>query len=270
MPRLTLDPSLYRWTDAKNGDKIRLLSKADFERFNLDLLGLGNVLATATPVDTIAAMFDLQGFTNFCKQIEPQFPVPIYLNAYLTWVMEQLRNEMKHSDIGNDVGLWCPLPYYVKFLGDGLLILWDASQAKASGHRNVVLSAYEICRAYKRNFLPTIRDKVVEPPPGLRCGLARGTVLSVGEGADYVGSCINMAARVQKLPGTSFAFNKRGFELEGNKPEPAVFFTRDIVVKEIAIRGIGDHELVCILRSEAEALSAKDKKFFKAVGKTPS
>ena len=38
---------------------------------------------------------------------------------------------------------------------------------------------------------------VSEPPPVLRCGLARGTVFSVGNRSDFVGSCINMAARLQ-------------------------------------------------------------------------
>src|SRR4029077_11901818 len=64
------------------------------------------------------------------------------------------------------------------------------------------------------NFLSKLRSTMVDPPPVLRCGIARGTVFCVGDGEDYVGSCINMAARLQRLQGISFAFNRRGFDLE--------------------------------------------------------
>jgi len=121
-----------------------------------------------------------------------------------------------------------------------------------------------ICRKYQKHFLPTLKERIVEPPPYLRCGLARGTVFSVGEGQDYVGSCINMAARIQKLPGISFCFNRRGFELE--KGSPAKFFTDTIVVRPVIIRGIGEHELVCVLRAEVAALGSKEQKFYKVPG----
>ena len=112
-----------------------------------------------------------------------------------------------------------------------------------------------ICAKYVNEFLPTLRDKIVEPPPRLRCGLARGTVFSVGNGEDYVGSCINMAARLEKLPGISFCFNRRGFDLDEN-----FYFA---VVKEVSIRGIGEHELVCVSRKEVEGLSPKDRRFYR-------
>jgi hypothetical protein len=78
---------------------------------------------------------------------------------------------------------------------------------------------------------------------------------------DYVGSCINMAARIQKLPGITFCFNRRGFELEA--ATAGMFFTKGVVVKQVSIRGIGEHELVCVLRKEADALTPKDRKLYK-------
>lgn len=236
------------------------LPKQAFNKFDVNVLGLGDVSAPATPTEALAAVFDLSGFTNFCKQIEPHLSVPRYLNSFLTWLMEQLREEMRESNQGSNVVLWSPLPFFVKFLGDGLLVLWDCGDLNDTGKRNIVLSMFLICLRYKQQFLPSLRSKIVEPPSYLRCGLARGTVFSVGDGQDYVGSCINMATKLQKLPGISFCFNRRGFELE----EPG-FFTDEITCREVSVPGIGDHELVCILKSEAKRFSPKERKIFRAL-----
>jgi len=217
--------------------------------------------ARSEPTDAVAAVFDLAGFTNFCRQIEPHLSVPYYLNAFLTWLMSQLREEMLQAELKGGMRLWCPLPFFVKFLGDGLLVLWNSEEMNDAARRNVVVEMVRICEKYATDFLPKVRGKIVEPPPKLRCGLARGTVFSVGEGEDYVGSCINMAARVQELPGISFCFNRRGFEIEAS--DAVKFFREGIVVKQVSIRGIGEHELVCLLRSEAESLAPKDRKIYK-------
>jgi hypothetical protein len=161
------------------------------------------------------------------------------------------------------VTLWNPLPFFVKFMGDGLLVLWDASTMGASGRRNVIVSGMQICQEYANDFVPTVRSKVVDPPLILRCGLARGTVYSVGDGNDYVGSCINMAARLQKLPGVTFGFNRRGIDLED--PARNDFFKNEIVVKQVSIRGIGENELIALLKTEFEVLKSEDKRIFRDV-----
>ena len=102
----------------------------------------------------------------------------------------------------------------VKFMGDGLLVLWDVSRPDENARRNIIITGREICLRYARDFYPQLGSKVSDPPKILRCGLARGTVYSVGNGNDFVGSCINMAARIQKLPGTTFAFNRRGVVID--------------------------------------------------------
>lgn len=243
-----------------DGRKRSLLSKTAYEAFGLSLLGLGDITKNSRSIDSIAAVFDLEGFTNFCKQIEPHLSVPLFLSEFLSWLLEEIKKEMTKEIYEDGALLWCPLPFLVKFMGDGLLVLWDVSNSSDGQRRNVVVSAREICRHYGSQFLSRIKKKVVEPPLILRCGLARGTVYSVGDGNDYVGSCINMAARLQKIPGSTFAFNRRGFNLEEAKR--AEFFKSQIVVKQMAVRGIGDNELVALLKHEFEAMSARDKKQF--------
>jgi class 3 adenylate cyclase len=196
---------------------------------------VGDLTQPATATDTIAAVFDLEGFTNFCKQIEPQLAVPLFLSEFLTWLMDGVKQTRLREVKPKGYWLYSPLPFFVKFMGDGILFLWDSSVMNDAIRRNVVLSLNRVCVRYVNKFLPQVRKKVVEPPGYLRCGIARGTVFSVGNGDDFVGSCINMAARIQKLPGTRFAFNRRGFDLES--PSRAKFFKDDIVVKLVSIRG---------------------------------
>jgi hypothetical protein len=88
-------------------------------------------------------------------------------------------------------------------------------------------------------------------------------VYSVGNGNDYVGSCINMAARLQKVPGVTFAFNRRGFDLEGLAEENP--FIRNLIIVQMPIRGIGDRELVAILNSEYLSMAKADKQILKPV-----
>ena len=244
-------------TKTVNGKRVSLLSKDAYARFDTTLLGLGDLSQGSRSTDAIAAIFDLEGFTSFAKQIEPHLSVPLFLNEFLAWLMDALKKEMTKKQYREGVELWCPLPFFVKFMGDGLLVLWDISKRGDIAKRNIVFSAHSICVDYGHSFLKRIRSKVTDPPMRLRCGLACGTVFSVGNGADYVGSCINMAARLQKIGGVTFAFNRRGFDLES--PKIGEFFTQKITVKEMPIRGIGDHELVALLKTEFESMKPKER-----------
>ncbi|HYM60827.1 MAG TPA: hypothetical protein VEZ11_08035, partial [Thermoanaerobaculia bacterium] len=93
------------------------------------------------------------------------------------------------------------------------------------------------------------------PPHALRCGVARGRVYSIGDGNDFVGPCINIAARLQKVAsGITFCFSRRGFD--GEKFSGS---TKELLLRRISIRGIGNSELVYVPRAEYEALSGDDK-----------
>ncbi|MGH9808931.1 MAG: hypothetical protein ACRD9W_17060, partial [Terriglobia bacterium] len=55
-----------------DGKKIAVLSKAAYDRFNPSLLGLGDIGQKSNARDCIAAVFDLEGFTAFCNQMDPK------------------------------------------------------------------------------------------------------------------------------------------------------------------------------------------------------
>ena len=119
-----------------------------------------------------------------------------------------------------------------------------------------------ITRNYSNDFFQKIKKRVVEPPFKLRCGITKGNVYSVGDGNDYVGPCINFATRLQKLPGITFAFSNRGINLEEAFKEE----TRDrFTEKLIEARGIGENELIFILKEEFNKMNEKDKQNYRDV-----
>jgi hypothetical protein len=232
--------------------------KRNFGKFNASLLGLGDISCDVRCFEAIAAIFDLKGFTSFCDQRDPHLEVPQYLNNFLDWLFKRIAKEsLKQQDENRSV-LWYPHPFFAKFLGDGVLFLWDAGHLNPDGRLNIVQAFDVICSDYEKDFLPACRGKFTNPPPKLRCGIAKGQVTSIGAEKDFVGLCINIASRLQKLPqgGLSFAFTKKGFDLERSDAE----YGRNFKLIKIPIRGVGKEELVYVLEEEFNALPEDEKK----------
>ena len=245
-------------TISREGINRRLIKKEKFDSFNEEILGLGNIKLKSAQVSALSVIFDLEGFTNFCKQIDPQLAVPEYLSEFLSWIFTQVRKEIIDKEHSEGYQVFCPLPFLSKYLGDGILFLWDTQGMSITAILNVVISMNEICRNYKKEFLPMIAKKIISPPTKLRCGIARGSIYSVGNGNDFVGPCINMSARLQKLNSLTFSFSRRGLDPGEMHPNRA----KQFITKKIAIRGIGEDELVCFLKSEFEELEMKEQKKF--------
>lgn len=240
--------------------KQRALKSAVFGGFNPKMLGLGDIRREAEAISAICAVFDLQGFTNFCKQIDPELAVPVFLGEFLDWIFGSIKEETLESEQSGGVLLYHELPFYAKFLGDGLLLVWSTKGMDSVSQHNLIISLQGICVKYRKAFLPKMKRKVVEPPDLLRCGIAKGTVLSIGDGNDFVGSCINLSARLQKLPGLTFAFAARGFDPEAQwKPDALKNWT----LKVASIRGIGSNELIYVRTEEFAKITGADKTFYR-------
>jgi len=243
----------------KDDEPVKLIKKPAFNAFNESTLGLGDLSKESSPVNTLAVIFDLSGFTNFCKQIDPHLVVPQFLNRFLKWIYEQIRKETISQTYPEGYNTWSKLPFFSKFLGDGLLLLWDTKDTPGDEICNIVIMLKDICTSYESSFLKGISNKYSEPPNKLRCGIARGIVYSVGESNDFIGACINVASRLQKFGNLSFCFAKRGIDYEEEMLDNVhpMFLT-----KKINIRGIGNNELVVVSKKEFEALGPDDQKLF--------
>ena len=101
---------------------------------------------------------------------------------------------------------------------------------------------------------------VDKPPRILRCGIARGRVFSVGNGRDYVGHCINSASRLQKLSLLTFCFPHRGFNIQEYLYNG---YTSVFVKKCVNIRGIGEDELIWVIKDEFDRLPEKTRALFR-------
>ncbi len=240
--------------------------------FDARQLGLGDIGAPSRPTDVLAVIFDLEGFTHFARQIDPQLTVPAFLNSFLQWLFATIRGQLVQKE--SSATLWAELPFFAKFMGDGVLFLWRIDLDRIVGIEgrgpagnlqaavqeficNIIASLWEVCQAYPA-FLETEGRHFTDPPRRLRCGVARGIVIPVGDGADHVGPCINIASRLQKLGGLSFAFSARGIDEAGFNPSYRARFIK----RRTEIRGIGGSELVHVLRHELEALSPEDAALF--------
>jgi len=236
--------------------------RSKLKKFNPVALKLGDISAKSKQIDVIAAVFDLSGFTNFCSQIDPHLSMPRFLNEFLNWIFEEIKSQLERRRFRQGILLYSELPFFAKFMGDGVLFLWNTENMDMDMICNIVVMLRNIGKRYSSVFAPAIKKHLSHVPGSMRCGVARGMVCSVGNGEDYVGSCINIASRLQKLSNLGFCFSKRGIDFEeGMTTETA----QNYIVKIVSIRGIGKDELVVVRKPNFEKLSKRDKALFKDV-----
>ena len=225
-------------------------------------LGLGDIGAKSGQFAVIAALFDLAGFTNFCGQVDPHLSVPRFLKEFLDWLFEEIKSQLELQKSGEEIAFYSEVPFFAKFMGDGVLFLWDTKDMDMIMICNIVLILREVCSRYGSDFVPKIKRHLSYVPKNLRCGVACGMVCSVGNGEDYVGPCINIASRLQKLSNLEFCISRRGIDFEEGMRKVRA---RKYMVKSVPIRGIGGDELVIVRKSDFEKLSDKDQALFKDV-----
>ena len=230
------------------------------QSFSPRILELGDLSKPCNEIEAIAAIFDLSGFTRFCNQVDSYLAIPKFLNDFLEWFFDSVRRGFTESRIDGTTYLWAKLPILVKFLGDGLLLLWNARDIQESQACQIVATLYDVCCDYRSVFYPAMSLKVNKPPAFLRCGIARGKVFSVGEGRDYVGHCINNASRLSHLGALSFCFPHHGFQVREQMPPG---YARLFVPKYVSVRGVGQDEMVWVVGDEFEKLSPRDKALFR-------
>ena len=237
------------------GYSLNSLTDEEFKKFNSSILGLGNIERKGTYKQVLAAFFDLEGFTDFSNQVDAHLVIAEFLNHYLSWLFSTIAEVFKEGESDGRVRVWGSLPFYAKFLGDGILFMWDTNLSGGdAGIRNIVGQLYRITLRYSKECLPDVRKHVSKPPSRLRCGVARGQIVSVGDGHDFVGPCLNIASRLQKISTLSFAVSRRGIDLSKVKA---------FVLKQVALRGIGSGELIFVIKSEFDKLPTIEKQQFK-------
>jgi class 3 adenylate cyclase len=231
------------------------ISLSELSKFTPKLLGLDEVGMKRKSVSAIAVVFDLEGFTDFCSQTEAEPAIPTFLHPFLKWIFKEISDRAlaEHPRERGIVRISYPLPFFVKFLGDGFLLLWNAEIISEVQQGNLIVDIRSITDKYKWDFLQSMRSRVNRVPTRLRAGIARGRVVPIGRSDDFVGPCINIASRLQKLNGLTFAVWQNGLHL--NFPW--------LTTKRIPLRGVSKGELVYVVEEELKRLPAKKRNQFK-------
>ena len=240
---------------------LKVMDTAVVKSFNPAMLQLGDLGLPCQEREAVTAVFDLTGFTTFCNQVDAYLVIPRFLSSFLEWFFVSVRKRLTAETLGSRVAMWVELPMKVKFMGDGLMILWNAQRMTEAQICRLAVTLHDICRAYRTEFYPRMADAIDKPPKILRCGIARGKVFTVGNGNDFVGHCINNASRLSHLPGLSFAFPHLGFPVRQYVPED---YLGQFTPKYVAVRGVSDNELVWVVRSEFEALSREEREKYRS------
>ncbi len=150
--------------------------------------------------------------------------------------------------------LWHEQPFFAKFLGDGILLLWDAGNMADRQVGKLVTLLLDICNLYHSEFISKVTRSVNGPPQSLRCRVGRGSVFSVNHGRDYVGHCINVAVHLHDYKMFSFGIVNNGFN--GSQ-----FLEADVAPQlqliSLPARGIKTSLPVWVLRRELDSVRAR-------------
>lgn len=199
--------------------------------------------------EAIVAVFDLSGFSSFCCQADPA-DIPNFLNAFLEWLFNKIEGDMA-SDGVNTPPLWKEPPFFAKFLGDGIMLLWDTGNMVDRQVANLMAVLLDTCDTYRYEFCIGVSEHIKNPPRTLRCSIARGGVFPVNNGRDYVGHCINVAAHLQEHKRFSFCIAGKGFDIAGFMEDS---LASQLLSLPLPIKGIGTN-MVWVLRREAGPLT---------------
>jgi class 3 adenylate cyclase len=238
-----------------NKSALSIIKKKKLKKFSPVLLGLGDVSQESEQIEAICCIVDLAGFTKFCSQVDPYLAIPELLHGFLEWIYKEILDESIKDRFPQGATLYTDLPMMSKFLGDGVLFLWDVKKWPQFKIINLIAVMNNIRIHYKSKFYPEILKRTSCPPAVLRCGIARGHVYSVGDGNDFVGPCINIASRLQKYGKFTFAVAQRGVpKLDEN-----------YILISGAIRGVSDGENIYVLRREFEKLEKEERAKYKVL-----
>lgn len=160
------------------------------------------------PKHGIALIYDLEGFSKFFNQPDVQHYVPDFLNQINDAISRVFSGELNYWDSEDESHIQSLLyPVHEKFLGDGALYIWTPEAKTATFTESFVTLLCNRLWNLKTNFPEVLRQAnehvpVVDLPPRIRFGMARGTIYELTRTGtsqkEYIGFCVNLASRLQK------------------------------------------------------------------------
>lgn len=163
--------------------------------------------AADRPTTGLALVFDISGFTNFFNKPDLQSYITKYINEIIECVETTIYGGFDYwTDTPEELPPLPLKPSLRKFLGDGMLYIWEDSDNKISGDPYFKLELLNRLWNLQRYF-QTVNEKLYDDipigdlPKTIKIGIAQGTVYRLIEedgSQDFIGPCINLASRLVK------------------------------------------------------------------------
>lgn len=209
----------------------------------------------STVHNAVVVSFDLGGFSDFCSQPTASVEAPQLMKHVFDLLDENLGEQDNwSSEPKSTVAGKLVEPHFIKFTGDGALMLWHVPRVKniPQSFCNLVV---QIMRNFQKQLLVQLpiwqKDRRVNKMPRqARFGIATGLVYALRpphsfttltDPVDYVGYCINLAVRLQdhcpeagflvhgnlhpEVPGLKFL---EAINMKGSQTEPVAIFSEDL------------------------------------------
>ena len=175
-----LEPGLHFHTETDN--KLLLYNFEDFVYNSYTIEDMKSTeIEYGLPCEVLASVIDMRGFSAFCEQPNIESP---YTCGLMTSFYGMVRHGFKRYP-----------PDMVKFLGDGVVAIWQTT----AKDREV---AIEVCMEGLSEMPLTWRQIVRGPefshgaPEGIGSGVSFGLASKVSIDNDYIGRPINIASRL--------------------------------------------------------------------------
>jgi hypothetical protein len=219
--------------------------------------------ASATRFDALTVVFDIEGFTQFCDRADSHLYVGLFLHEFTNWLFNALLDRVSKPRAASETSvafLKDHLPVFWKPTGDGGFFIWNLHRDKFVGDEsvgNIVVHCHEILKKYSTVFVPSVSRKVTAPPVRLRCGIARGDVIALQDGRDYVGSSINLAAHLQGVRSVAFAVCQDGID-----PKKCFYgeYSGRYTLKRVPLRSGTEWKNILVDAKEYDALLPEQRK----------
>lgn len=160
----------------------------------------------------LALIFDISGFTLFFNKPDIHYYMTDYINNIIDavevniWGGEDYYNKEAEGDEYSKVEGLKVKPSLRKFLGDGMLYVWEDEENNYLVKEDFKVELINRLWNLQKNF-SIVNTKINEKipvgdlPQKLKFGLAQGSVFKLIEAdnsVDYIGPCINLASRLVK------------------------------------------------------------------------
>ncbi|MDB5285621.1 MAG: hypothetical protein JWR05_570 [Mucilaginibacter sp.] len=226
--------------------------------------------AADRPTTGLALIFDISGFTNFFNKPDLQSYITKYINQIIECVEITIYGGVDYwTAEPEDLESLNLKPSLRKFLGDGMLYIWEDSENKISKDFKLDL----LNRLWNlQTFFEKVNEKLYDDipigdlPKTIKFGIAQGTIyrlLEADGSQDFIGPCINLASRLVKYcPEINFICSAR-LDLEKKGLEEQGYFK--VIAKELKSF---ENEIVIIDKDDYTKLAEEDKKrLFKEIQK---